>query len=104
MFPKKGYIFIHDLPPCHNSKSTRTFKESKGMPILEWSGNSLDMNPIEYNVEIGNQMLCKKKMWKRVYKAWFSVALNVQEELYNAMTRQIADLIKKGRCNDILTL
>ena len=56
------------------------------------------MNPIEYNDEIGNQMLCKKKkMWKRVCGAWFSVALNVQEELYNAMPRQIADLIKAKR-------
>ena len=56
---------------------------------------SLDMNPIEYNYEIGNQMLCKKeKMWKRVCEAWFSVALNVQEKLYNAMPTQIADLIK----------
>ena len=31
------------------------------MPILEWPGNSLDINPIEYNDEIGNQMLCNKK-------------------------------------------
>ena len=36
----------------------------------------------------------KEKMWKRVYEAWFSVALNVQEKLYNAMPTQIADLIK----------
>ena len=35
-----------------------------------------------------------KKMWKRVCEAWFSVALNAQEELYIAMPRQIADLIK----------
>ena len=61
MFPQKGYIFTHDLPPCHNSKSARTFKETKGMPILERPGNSLDMNPIEYNDEIGKKMLCKKK-------------------------------------------
>ena len=31
---------------------------------------------------------------KRVCEAWFSVALNVQEELYNTKLRQIADLIK----------
>ena len=35
VFPKKGYIFIHDLAPCHNSKSTRTFQECKGIPVLE---------------------------------------------------------------------
>ena len=95
MFPQKEYIFIQNLAPCHDSTSTRTFPECKGIPILEWPGNSLDMNPNEYNNEIGNQMPCKKgKMWKRVYKAWYSVKLNVLEEPYNAIPRRIADLIK----------
>ena len=53
------------------------------------------MNPIEYNDEIGNQMLCKKEnMWRLVCEAWYSEALNVLEEPYNAMPRRIADLIK----------
>ena len=65
------------------------------MPILECPRNTLDMNHIEYNDEICNQMPCKKeKMWKRVCEAWYSVALNVLEEPYNAMSRRIADLIK----------
>ena len=29
VFPRKGYIFIHDIAPCHNSKSARTFQEWK---------------------------------------------------------------------------
>ena len=52
---------MQDLAPCHDSKSTRTFSERKGMPILEWPGNSLDMSPIDYNDEIGNQCPVKKK-------------------------------------------
>ena len=45
--------------------------------------------------EIGNQIPRKKEdMWKRVYEAWKSVAPNVMEELYNSMSRGIADLIK----------
>ena len=35
LFPHKGQIFIHDIPPCHNSKNTRTFQEYKGIPVLE---------------------------------------------------------------------
>ena len=53
------------------------------------------MDPIEYNDEIGNQMRRKKeKMWNRVCEAWYTVALNVQVEPYNAMPRQIAEPIK----------
>ena len=26
---QKGYIFIYDIAPCHNSKSTRAFQEWK---------------------------------------------------------------------------
>ena len=68
-------------------------------------------NPIEnvWNIkkkEIGNQMLCKKEdMWKRVCEAWYRVAPNILEELYNLITRRIADFYKrKGRRNEILTL
>ena len=47
--------------------------------------NSPDMNPIEniWNImkkEIGIQMPCKvEEMWKQVFKARYSVALNVLE-------------------------
>ena len=66
VFLQKGYIFMHDLAPDHNSKSTRIFLDCKGIPILEWPGNLPDMNPIEnvWNImkkEIGNQMSCKKE-------------------------------------------
>ena len=46
VFPQKGYIFMHDHMPCHNAKRTRTFLECKGIPFLDWPGNSPDKNPI----------------------------------------------------------
>ena len=76
---------MHDLVPCHNSKSTRIFLDCKVKSVLEWSRKSPDMNPIEnvWNMMkkwIGSQMPCKiEEMWKRVCKAWYSVALNVLE-------------------------
>ena len=36
-------------------------------------------------------------MRKRVCEAWYSVALNVLEELNNSMPRRIADLIEANR-------
>ena len=34
-------------------------------------------------------------MWKQVCEAWYSVATNVLETLYNSMPRRIADIIKQ---------
>ena len=70
--PQKGYIFTHDLLPCKNSKSTRTFLEYKEIPVLKWPGYSPDMNHIEnvWNIikfEIGSQKLCKMKICGREY-------------------------------------
>ena len=98
---QKRYIFMHDLAPCQNSKSNRIFPDCNGISILELTGNSPDMNPIEnvWNLmkkEIGNQIPCKiVEMWKRVCEAWYSVALNVLEELNTPIPRRIADLIKQ---------
>ena len=50
-------------------------------------------------------LLClKEEMWKRVCEALYSVALNVLEEIYSSMPRRIADLIKQGEVQRILTL
>ena len=45
--------------------------------------------------EIGNQMPCKnEEMWKSACETWYSLALNVLEELKISMPRRIVDLIK----------
>ena len=72
VFQQKGYICMHDLAPCHNYKSTRTFLECKGISAQEWPGNSPAMNPTEntWNIikkVIGSQMPCKREeILKRV--------------------------------------
>ena len=91
---------MHDLALCHNSKSSRTFIECKGISALEWHVNSPDMNFIEnvWNLKkkvIGNQISRKREvMWDRVCDAWYSVAPNVLEILYNSIRRRIVDIHK----------
>ena len=40
-------IFMQDGTPCHCSKVTKNFLNSNNVNLLEWPGNSPDLNPIE---------------------------------------------------------
>ena len=46
-FPDGGGIFQQDLASCHTSQKMCTFFEESGLTILDWPGNSPDINPIE---------------------------------------------------------
>ena len=39
--------FQHDLVPCHNFKKVKKFFELNEIRLLEWLGNSPDINPVE---------------------------------------------------------
>ena len=41
----KSYIFMRDGAPCHRSKSVSKFLKEKKIKVLDWSGNSPDLNP-----------------------------------------------------------
>ena len=103
VFLQNGYIFIHDIARCNNSKSTRTFQECKGIPVLEWLGNWRDMNNIDNVWNIIKRLVTKchvkkeemwKPVWKPVCEVWYSVTPNVLEERNNSMPGRITDLIK----------
>ena len=69
VFPPKQYIFIHDNAPCHNSQCTRTFKECKGIPILECLGNWRDMNTTKNVLNIIKRLVTKCHVKRRDVEA-----------------------------------
>lgn len=44
---KGPYVFMHDNAPCHTAKSVKAYLDMVNLPLLEWPGNSPDLNPIE---------------------------------------------------------
>jgi len=40
-------IFMQDGAPCHRSKVAKTFLAENRIKVLDWPGNSPDLNPIE---------------------------------------------------------
>jgi hypothetical protein len=41
------WVFMQDGAPCHTAKRSKEFLASQGVTVLDWPGNSPDMNPIE---------------------------------------------------------
>ena len=46
-FPEGSGIFQQDLAPCHTSRKVKNFFSSNNILVLDWPGNSPDLNPIE---------------------------------------------------------
>lgn len=44
---RDNYIFMQDGAPCHKAKTVMTFLKSRKLRLLDWPGNSPDLNPIE---------------------------------------------------------
>lgn len=69
--------FQHDLAPCHNSKLVKTFMLENQIKVLDWPGNSPDLNPIENLWNIMKRRLgkmdctTKERMITNAIKVWF---------------------------------
>ena len=46
-FPDGNGIFQQDNAKCHTSKKMQTFFKKSKKPLLDWPGNSPDLNPIK---------------------------------------------------------
>jgi transposase len=71
-------IFQQDLAPCHRAKKVRKLFREKNIRLLDWPGNSPDLNPIENLWSIVKAELLKRdctteaKLTRSVIDIWFS--------------------------------
>jgi transposase len=57
----KCAIFMHDGAPCHRSRVVQGYLAEKNIQVLEWPGNSPDLNPIENLWSVMKQKVSEKQ-------------------------------------------
>ena len=106
-FPDGGVIFQHDLAFCHSAKKVKKSLQENGIKVLEWPGNSLDLNPIEYlsNV-IKNKLKLKdcttvNKLIEAIVLVWYhddKIAKSCQK-LVSSMPKRVKKVLKNKKGN-----
>lgn len=101
MFPESNGIFQQDSAPCHTSKKCKNFFSENKITVLEWPGNSPDLNPIENLWAITKKRIAKEdcttktSMINAVIKIWFH-----DEEIKNICKKLIESMPK--RCEEVI--
>jgi transposase len=94
--------FQQDKAPCHVSKVMMDFFKEMGIRVLEWPGNSPDLNPIENLWAILKKRIQKRdcsttdKLVKAVNEIWFQdpEISAICAALVESMPKRIAHVIK----------
>ncbi|CAG5035473.1 unnamed protein product [Parnassius apollo] len=105
-FPNRDFLFMHDSAPCHKAKKVTKFLNDHQIKVLEWPGNSPDLNPIE-NVwtalkkEIAKEKVItnKQELIEKIIKAWFNTPelKTISKNCIDSMPRRLQEVIaQKG--------
>lgn len=95
-------IFQQDKAPAHWAREFLAHFQRLGVIILDWPGNSPDMNPIENLWSVvakavrGITVANSNELFEAVARAWDDVPLGYVQSLYRGMPRRVQSL-KKAR-------
>ena len=92
-------VFQDDSAPCHRSKKVKTWEIENGIEVLDWPGNSPDINPIEnlwgiLKRKLKDKIITNKKdLITIVYQEWKKLSKEYMENLIYSMPKRITDII-----------
>lgn len=98
--------FMQDSAPCHVSKESRDWFAGQGVRLMEWPGNSPDLNPIEnvWRIMKGKVSLRRPRtlleLQHAIRQVWtLEVTRELCEKCITSMPRRILEVIKNnGGC------
>ena len=96
-------VFQQDLAPCQTSKKVKSFMDENQIYVLQWPGNSPDLNPIENLRSIIKTRLENKdcttkiKLIEAIIQLWYRDE-QIQSDckkLVDSMPKRVRDAIKR---------
>lgn len=94
------FIFQQDGAPCHTAKVCKTWFQQKNVRVLDWPGNSPDLNPIENLWARLKRLVAVKRPSNRaqlieaIISCWFHVITNDElKSLVHSMPRRCKAVI-----------
>jgi len=94
-------IFMHDGAPCHQAKIVTDFLKTKDIKLLEWPGNSPDLNPNEnFWTELKNRAAEKHpislpSLIKTIKSSWvLDMPTELCRNLIESMSRRIRAVLE----------
>ena len=90
-------IFQQDNAPCHVAKSVKVFMKENRIQLLDWPGNSPDLNPIEHiwkmlknKINRESTSSNKRELTERLLHTWFH-----DKDLKQCARRLIKDMLRR---------
>jgi hypothetical protein len=96
--------FLQAKAPCHTSKKVMAFLKEKKISVMDWLGNSPDLNPIENLWAIMLDKLKKKNhsimslplLIKAIKMMWVALPKSLMVKLVNSMPTRIKQCTENG--------